>query len=165
MRFLTLLVLSVVGLTLAPAVAQKLEPPPEMIAKIAVRHLDARRFFDTLQVLPTGIKGVYAMPQGDALIVSGSASAIGEMKAAVLVADVAAQEDLVVTLRHANPESIRAAALALPQPGTMEVRDKTIRFAGQRDWLEHVRGLIFGAELTNPQAMTRHRGEGGAPKR
>ena len=163
MRFLSLLVLPLAGLPLAPVVAQEREGPPELIAKIAVLHLNTRRFFDTLHVLPVGIKGVYVMPQGDALIVSGSRSAIAEMRAAVMVADVAVQERLVVTLHRANPEAIRTAALALPQSGTVELQGKTLRFEGQPDWLQQVRGLIFGAELTNPQPISAGKGEGGTP--
>ena len=164
MRFLPLLVLPLAGLPLAPVVAQEREAPPEMIAKVAVLHLNARRFLDTLHVLPAGIKGVYVMPQGDALIVSGSPSAIAEMRVAVMVADVAVQERLVVTLHHANPEAIRTAALAVPHSGTVELQDKTLRFEGPPDWLQQVRGLVFGAELTNPQPISGGKGEGGTPK-
>lgn len=150
MRFLPLLVLPLTGLPLAPVVAQEREAPPAMIAKIAVRHLNARRFFDTLHVLPVGIKGVYVMPQGDALIVGGSPAAIAEMRAAVMVADVAIQERLVVTLHRANPEAIHTAALALPQSGTVELQDKTLRFEGPPDWLQQVRGISIWRGVDEP---------------
>src|SRR2546428_2539568 len=57
-----------------------------------------------------------------------------------------------VSSDRANPQAIRIAALALPQPGTVELQHKTPRVEMPPDWLQQVRGLVFAAELTNRQA-------------
>jgi hypothetical protein len=165
MRFRTWFVLIVAALSAGPAVGLDRPGTPEEIARIALTHLDARRFFDAVRALPVGLKGVYVIPRADALLVRGSLSAVAEMRAAVAVVDVPVENGRsVVLLRRARPETIRTLALALPQAGTVHMREKTLQFEGGPDWLKQVSGLVFGAELGEPRPISHGTGVRPAPE-
>lgn len=129
--------------------------------QILLAHLQAGGLLPDLQALPQGLRGVIVFPLKNALIVRGTPAAIAEMKVALAVIDVPLQAgDLVVTLRHGDPAAVRVAALALPRPGRLQVREKTLRFSGRAEWLQRVRGVVFAAELTHPRSVPQGRATG-----
>jgi hypothetical protein len=76
------------------------------------------------------------------------------MRAALTVVDVPVQDGRwAVTLRRADPEAVRKAAQALPHAGTARTQGKSVQFEGPPSWLQQLPSLVFGAELTHPQAI------------
>jgi hypothetical protein len=128
----------------------------QLIEKIQFAHWHPAQLFQTLTVRPADISGVLVYPLDNALIVRGTRAAVEEMKSGLRVIDVPIEGDrLAVTLRRGTPEAVRAAALALPRAGTVQVQQKTLTFTGSAEWLRAVQGVVFAAELTDPRSAPR----------
>jgi hypothetical protein len=122
-----------------------------VIDKLKLANTDPVPLWAALPVVPTGISGVLVYPLDKALIVRGTAAAVEEMKAALRVVDVPVAGDrYVVRLKHGTPETVRTAALALPQAGIVQVEGQVLTFTGKVEWLHAVQGVVFGAELEHP---------------
>jgi hypothetical protein len=129
---------------------------PEVIDKLELANTPPAQLWAALPAVPTGISGVLVYPLDKSLIVRGTAAAIAEMKTALRVVDVPVAGDRYqVTLQRGNPEAVQTAALALPEAGSVQVDGKTLTFSGKVDWLNAVRGLVFGAELEHPSPLPR----------
>jgi hypothetical protein len=157
MRRVSWLAFGISVLSALPAVAQD-RSLAEVIDKVKLAHLKSAAVLGTLRVFPAGVSGVLAYPLDDSLIVRGTPAAIAEAKSALAVIDVPFEQGrrLEVTLRRGELGAVGKAALALPKAGTILLRgEKTLRFEGDAEWLDAVRGVVFAAEIADARPIPR----------
>lgn len=116
-------------------------------------HSPAPLGFRSKTPLPLNITGVLGYPLDNSLLVRGPEDSLKAVRAALAVVDVKVEHPdkeharTTLTPKLAKPSDVRQKMLALPDAGTVTLKDEALTLEGRPDWVRAALHEAFLAEL------------------
>jgi hypothetical protein len=121
----------------------------------------AARGDSAASLLPRGIEAVMRSGDADTVVLVGAENRFLEMQECLEVLDAPVREvgpgskRVVLTLRHANPQSVREAVRRLGGGGSVSVSGRNLTLEGSAEWLHRAFRQVIRGELGEPSTVER----------
>lgn len=121
----------------------------------------AARGDSAASLLPRGIEAVMRAGDASTVVLVGAENRFLEMRECLEVLDVSAEQvapdrrRVVLTLRHADPLSVRSAVRRLAGGGSALVSARKLTLEGSAEWLHRALRQVIRGELGEPSTVER----------